>query len=106
MRIVRSERGIPVRLTDERWRHIVDRHPEMANLKEEALHTIAEPDLIQTGDAGELLAITLQADTPFGEKYVVVSYRELTGENDGFVITAYLTRRPSTRRKVLWSRAR
>lgn len=106
MLIVRSKRGVPVRLTDERWRHIVQRHPEMADLGDQVVATIARPDMIQQGDSGELLAITLQRQTPFGEKYVVVSYRELTGEEDGFVITAYLTRRPSKTRRVLWRRVR
>lgn len=106
MLIVRSKRGVPVRLTDERWRHIVDRHPEIAALKDQLVKTIAEPDMIQQGDAGEVLAITSEVKTPFGEKYVVVSYRELPGEDDGFVITAYLSRRPSTTRRVLWRRVR
>lgn len=104
MLVVRSKRGVPVRLTDERWHHITERHPEMKDLKETVVDTITRPDTIQQGDAGELLAITHQSRTPFGEKYVVVSYRELAGEDDGFVITAYLTRRPSRTRSVLWRR--
>lgn len=27
--VVSSQNGVPVRLTDERWGHIVRRHPEM-----------------------------------------------------------------------------
>lgn len=65
--------------------------------------TIAEPDLIQAGDSDELLAIRLYDQTKLGRKYVVVAYREIK-VMDGFVLTAYLTRRPSKRRKVLWIR--
>lgn len=78
----------------------------MAALKEQVLHTLARPDMIQQGDAGELLATTSQPDTPLGEKYVVVSYREFVEEDDGFGITAYLARRPSRTRRILWRKAR
>lgn len=57
MLIVHSQRGIPIRLTEERWRHIVHRHPEMEGERERVLETVADPDLIQQGDLGELLAI-------------------------------------------------
>jgi len=50
-----------------------------------------------------LLAVRLYAETSLGEKYVVVAYRELSSE-DGFILTAYLTRRPSSRRETLWKR--
>ena len=54
-------------------------------------------------DFGELLAIRPSAETPLGAKYVVVVYREISAE-DGFILTAYLTRRPSSRRETLWKR--
>ena len=38
-----------------------------------------------------------------GRKYVVVAYREIS-DTDGFTLTAYLTRRPSQQREVLWTR--
>ena len=55
--IVRSRNNVPVRLTDERWHHIEARHPEMRDHKTQVLETIEEPDLIQEGDFGVLLAI-------------------------------------------------
>jgi len=103
MLIVRSRNGVPVRLTEERWRHVVERHPEMGNLREEVLETLAGPDMIQEGDFGELLALKLYHGTPLGEKFLVVAYREVSAE-DGFVLTAYLTRRPSTGRETVWRR--
>lgn len=33
--------GVPIRLTAERWAHIVEEHAELAGLREEALQTIA-----------------------------------------------------------------
>lgn len=103
MPVARSRNGVPVRLTEERWRHIVARHPEMEGERERVLETLAEPDMVQKGDFGELLAIRLYPETTLGEKYVVAVYREVSVE-DGFVMTAYLTRRPSSRRETLWSR--
>ncbi len=103
MLIVRSSNGVPVRLSEERWRHIVDRHPEMGNLREEVLETLAGPDMIQKGDFGELLALKLYPETPLSEKFLAVAYREVSAE-DGFVLTTYLTRRPSGRRETLWKK--
>ena len=95
--------GVPIRLTEERWRHIVAGHPEMANERDRVLQTVEAPDLVQAGDFGELLAIRHWPITAFGSKFVVVAYREVD-RTDGFVLTAYLTRRPSRLRKVLWKR--
>jgi hypothetical protein len=75
----------------------------MDGLREKTLETLAEPDMIQKGDFGELLAVKSYADTPFGEKSLVVAYRESSVE-DGFVLTTYLTRRPSSRRETEWKR--
>lgn len=100
---VTSHDGLPIRLTEERWRHIVNQHPEMDGQHEKALETLSEPDMIQKGDSGELLAIRRYDETPLGEKSLVVAYRESSAE-DGFVLTAYLTRRPSARREVVWKR--
>ncbi len=103
MWVVYSRNGVPVRLTDERWQHIITRHPEMLGLQEQVLETVSEPDLIQQGDYGELLAIRFYPETPLTSKFLVVAYREM-GSDDGFVLTSYLTNRPSPRRRVLWKR--
>lgn len=75
----------------------------MDTQKERVLETVAEPDLIQEGDYGELLAVRFYEETPLTRKHLVVAYRE-TDTEDGFVVTAYLTRRPSTQRTLLWKR--
>lgn len=77
------------------------RHPEMAEQREQVLETVTEPDLIQQGDYGELLAIRFYSQTPLTSKYLVVVYREVN-HNDGFILTAYLTSRPSGKRITLW----
>ncbi len=98
-----SRIGVPIRLPDERWRHIIERHPEMTDQRKRVLETISDPDLIQQGDTGELLAIHYYPDTPLTSKHLVVAYREVSPD-DGFVLTAYLTSRPSRRRAALWKR--
>jgi hypothetical protein len=95
---VSSRNGVPIRLTDERWLHITEEHAELAGLRLEILETIVEPDRVLAGGADELLALKKQRDG----KTLVAVYREAS--NDGFVITAFLTRREASlnRRKQLW----
>ena len=96
---VLSKNDVPIRLTDERWTHIVEEHCELAGMRLEVLETVAKPSRILAGGAGELLAVR---EISAG-KHLVVVYREL--ENDGFVITAFLTSKSDSlnRRKRLWS---
>jgi hypothetical protein len=95
---VTSKTGIPIRLTDERWIHISEEHSELAGMRLEVLETIADPARIYAGKEGEILAIKEAA----GGKWLVTVYREL--QNDGFVITAFLTGRIASleRRRQLW----
>ena len=95
---VASKNGIPIRLTDDRWAHITEEHGELAGLRSEVLETVSRPVRILEGGDGEMLA--LRELEP--GKFMVVVYRELA--EDGFVITAFLTRRVRSlaRRKQLW----
>ena len=95
---ITSRNGIPIRLTDERWGHIAAEHSELRDLRGEILQTIGIPERIFAGGAGELLATRLVEPG----KWLVAVYKEL--EHDGFVITAFLTRRMASleRRKQLW----
>ena len=103
MLIVSMITRVPVRLTEERWSHITRGHPEMSGLRDLVLETLADPDMIQEGDFGELLAVRSHSEPPLAGRSLVVVYREV-GPDDGFVITAYITRRPSVRRREIWRR--
>jgi hypothetical protein len=103
MLIVHSRNGVPVRLTAKRWQHIRQRHPDMAGQREQVIETLAEPEVIQEGDFGTLLAVRMYLHTPLTRKFLVVVYREVTSE-DGFVVTAYFASQLSVRRTVLWTR--
>jgi hypothetical protein len=99
--IVYSIEDIPIRLTNERWDHIIRRHPELDSQKERVLETINKPDFIQEGDLGDLLAIRHYMHTPLTEKYLVIVYKAVE-KREGFIITAYFASQPSKRRKIKW----
>ncbi len=86
---VNSKRGIPVRLTHERWSHIVESHDYMAGHLDLVVETLGNPDYVVKGVSGELLALKQYHHTAIGPKHVVVAYREY--ERDGFVVTAFMT---------------
>lgn len=93
-----SKNGISIRLTDERWAHIAEEHCELAALRSMVVETVSHPQSILLGGEGELLAIR---EVDNGKSLVVV-YREHA--NDGFIITAFLTRRLRSleMRRQLW----
>jgi hypothetical protein len=93
-----SVNGVRIRLTAERWIHIVSGHGELEGMEQEVLGTVAQPERIVSGGAGEFLAIR---ETEPG-KYLVAIYRQES--NDGFIITAFLTRRVQSlnKRHQLW----
>ena len=103
MKVLRSKNGIPIRLTRERLSHIYQGHPEIEECEDLIVETLSEPEKILEGDNGALMAVRKYEKTPVSEnKYLVVVYKEL--EDDGFVITAYFTRRLPKWRKTLWQR--
>ena len=99
MKTAKSVNGVMIRLPEERWQHITEEHTEMTDYLDETLKTIQKPLAVFEGNAGELLA----AREIEAGKYVIVAYREISAE-DGFIITAFLTRRWNQieRRKKLW----
>lgn len=46
MEIVKSINDIPIRLTNERWIHIVENHNDLAEYHEDILETVEYPDYI------------------------------------------------------------
>ena len=95
---VMSKNGVSIRLTDERWAHITEEHCEIAGLRSEVLETVLQPERILVGGDGELIALR---ELEQG-KYLAVVYREQV--DDGFIITAFVTRRERSlsKRRQLW----
>jgi len=93
-----SVNGVPIRLTDERWFHIVENHDELAGMVFEILATVGEPDFVVKGWQDELLAVR-----KINSKYLVAAYKEIGGK-DGFIITAFITSKiyQIKKRKIIW----
>lgn len=70
MDIVISKGGVPIRLTEERWFHIVENHDDLAGYYDEVLETVEDPDFILQGYGGALIALKALAR----RKYLAVSF--------------------------------
>jgi hypothetical protein len=73
----------------------------MAGYYFEVLETVEEPESIYEGKMGEYIAVK---EVEKG-KYLVVIYKEVS-RDDGFIITAFLTRRKKLfeKRRKIWQR--
>ena len=85
--IAYSVNNIPIRLTDERWTHIVENHDDIAGYYFDVLETIANPKWIFEGDEDELWAVKLVST----KKAILVIYKEFKEQNDEFIVTAFFT---------------
>jgi hypothetical protein len=86
----KSVNRVPIRLTEERWSHIVSRHPELERHRNRLFETISNPDFVAKGFHGELKAAKLYVDFPMGPRYLIVMYREISPD-DGVIITARIS---------------
>jgi len=95
--IAYSVNGVPIRLTEERWEHIVSNKPYMESYYERILDAIEKPIFVLRGYAGSLIAILSVGR----QQYLHVVYKEI-GQDDGFIITAFVARKYN-RRMIVWS---
>ncbi len=81
MEIAFSVNDVPIRLTDERWTHIVENHDDLAGRREDVLQTVEEPEWVTKGYKNSLIAWK-----GIGKKrFIAVVYKELS-PNDGFIL--------------------
>lgn len=101
MDIAISKNGIPIRLTSERWWHIISGHPEIEDYYLELLETNENPIIIYGGNNDAKIAVKQVKDEY--TKFVVVIYKKVD-RVDGFVVTAYLTTKQKILKKenILW----
>lgn len=101
MDTVCSVNGVPIRLTAERWLHIVEGHPELAGYYHDVLETVAWPEFLVKDNDNALVAVRTISEG----KFFVVVYKEMSID-DGFIITAFFTRRirQIERRELVWRR--
>lgn len=91
-----SINGVTIRLTDERWEHILDVRPYMLNYEQDVLDAVGNPELILRAAGGAQVAVV-----SFGQRgFLHVIYREVS-RSDGFIITAYFND-SYNRRQVIW----
>ena len=93
MRRFTDERGSEVRLTDERLRHILRRHPEMASQLQRFAETLASPDAAVPSRSSPAVRLyyRLYPDLRGRNRYVCLAVKR---EADySFILTAYLDRR-------------
>ena len=84
----------------ERWNHIVENHNDMAGYFYDVLETVSNPTWILEGDGDELWAVRLITN----KKAFLVLYAESKEQNDGFIITAFITTKIKKllRRRLIW----
>jgi hypothetical protein len=95
---VLSRSGVPIRLAAERWFHIVENHDDLAGHYDDVLETVENPEVILQGEEGALVAAKRLAP----QRHLAVVYKEVSAD-DGFIVTAYFTRRLA-RRTIVWRR--
>jgi len=96
MDIVKSKNSVFIRLTEERWVHIVENHDDLAGYYEDVLDVVEEPDYIIEGYEKALIAL----EKIKKENFLAVVYKE-TSRKDGFIITAYFTSKLKLEKEVL-----
>jgi hypothetical protein len=99
MESIISVLGVPIRVTEERWMHIIEEHSELSGHFYDILDAIQNPDSVYQGHYFEHLAVKKVAE----RKFIVAIYRVIDAE-DGFLITAFMTNRTNWfgKRKRLW----
>jgi len=95
--IAYSVNGVPIRLTEERWEHIVNNKPYMESYYERMLDAIEKPTCVLRGYTGSLVAVLSVGR----QRYLHVIYKEVSQE-DGFIITAFIARKYN-RKLIIWS---
>jgi hypothetical protein len=98
--IVLSKNKVRIRLTGERWIHIIESHNELAGRMTEVLETVAEPDIIFSGSKNEFLAAKKS-----NKHWIVTVYKEVN-EIEGFIITAFVTSRINylLKKDIVWKK--
>lgn len=98
-----SKNNVTIRLTTERWQHILKTHNEIGNNDSpKIMRVIAKPDFILKGSKEECIAVKKIT----GKKnWLVVPYKEVSQE-DGFVITAYFSSDLAwlLKKEIIWSK--
>lgn len=85
--------GREIRLTEERHRHIIEKHPEIRDQESKIKETLKKPEWVKRRVYSRdiLLFYRYYKRTPVTGKYLAVGVKLLNSE--GFIVTAYFTDR-------------
>lgn len=84
---IKSKNDMHVRLTDERWEHIVTEYSELSGLRDLVLQTVNDPEVMLSRNMGEPIAL---GESEEGIRLTVVC---LEAKLDGFVNTSFASGR-------------
>ena len=92
--VVESANGVPIRLSEERWSHILKGHGELGDFQVELLLTVSRPEAVYRSplERSPQFAAVRRFDRlrAFGlAENLVVHYREVSVD-DGFILTSYV----------------
>ena len=76
-----------VTLTDERYLHIISRHPEILDKEDELQNALIDPDFIKASKYDPHILLFYKARSH--KEYIVVVVKK--GEKNAFILTAYNT---------------
>ena len=87
-----DEHGNEVRLTDERLRHILRRHPEIAFQMHRFAETLESPDAVRPSRSNPAVRLyyRLYPDLRGRNRYIALVVKREAGYS--FILTGYLTR--------------
>jgi hypothetical protein len=107
---VTDPEGYEISLEDERWQHITQGHPEMAELQDAILDTLKDPELIyQDAERPETFYYYRLAGRTLlrtNDIYIVTVVRRSDGNKVARVMTSHLVRKIKEGRKLRWFRRR
>ncbi|RZD16849.1 MAG: hypothetical protein EVJ46_01015 [Candidatus Acididesulfobacter guangdongensis] len=96
----KSINGVDIRITAERWFHIIENHEDIAGYYDFVLECIENPDFIIKGYNNALIALKKFSEI----KFLAVIYKEID-KTDGFAITAYFTNKIKLEKEeILWKK--
>ena len=78
--------GKKIKFTNERYIHIVIRHPELEGREEDIIKTITDSDFVQESSYDKNVLLYYRK---FGNDYLAAVVKVLN--DHGFIITAYIT---------------
>ena len=98
--VVTDPLGVAVTITDERWEHIVQRHPAMVPHRDDLAETIRNPNAVYEKD-GDRYYFGRVVSKSYGQ--VFLQARAVARPNY-FVVTAWLmpAHRPPQGAKLIW----